>query len=75
MRAASHVSGHEVLRRLIERGRADGSFRTDVPAGWLLSSFFALAHAARDDVAAGRLDPQAALAALLATVPGVFAAR
>jgi TetR/AcrR family transcriptional repressor of mexCD-oprJ operon len=72
-RAAGHVSGHEVLERLIARGRADGSFRADVPADWLVSAFFALAHAARDDVAAGTLDPRAALQALLATLPGVFA--
>jgi TetR/AcrR family transcriptional repressor of mexCD-oprJ operon len=75
IRAASHASGHEVLGRLIERGRADGSFRTDVPARWLLSAFFALAHAARDDVSAGVADPQTALDSLLATVPDLFAAR
>lgn len=41
--------------RLVERGRADGSLRSDVPAGWLATMVYSLLHAAADEVDAGRL--------------------
>jgi TetR/AcrR family transcriptional repressor of mexCD-oprJ operon len=69
---AAHESGVNLLRRLIKRGRRDGSFRTDVPAEWLVSAYFGLIHTARDDVTAGRLSSHAALQALSRTVPDLF---
>ena len=69
----AHESGVELVRRLVRRGRRDGSFRSDVPAEWLVSAFFGLIHTARDDVSAGRLSSRAALRALTRTVPDVFA--
>jgi TetR/AcrR family transcriptional regulator, mexCD-oprJ operon repressor len=69
---AAHGAGVEMVRRLIRRGRRDGSFRTDVPAEWLVSAFFGLIHTARDDVDAGRLSPRAARRALLHTIPDLF---
>jgi AcrR family transcriptional regulator len=74
-RHASHAGGLELVRRLVERGRAEGAFRTDVPAEWLVSAVFALIHSTRDAVAAGDLDAEAGRDALLATVPDLFAAR
>jgi TetR/AcrR family transcriptional regulator, mexCD-oprJ operon repressor len=74
-RHASHAGGVELMRRLVARGRAEGAFRTDVPAEWLVSAVFALIHATRDAVAAGDLDGEAAHHALLATVPDLFAGR
>jgi TetR/AcrR family transcriptional repressor of mexCD-oprJ operon len=68
----SHHSGRDRVRRLVERGRGEGAFRTDVPVEWLVTSAFALIHAARDDVAAGTMDSDAARAALLATLPALF---
>jgi AcrR family transcriptional regulator len=65
----SHHSGRDRVLRLVERGRAEGVFRTDVPAQWIVTSAFALIHAARDDVAAGVLEPDTARDALLATLP------
>jgi TetR/AcrR family transcriptional repressor of mexCD-oprJ operon len=65
----------ERVRALVERGRDAGDFRTDVAAGWLVASMLALAHAAADEVRAGRLDAAQARASLLATVPGLFAHR
>ena len=64
-----HVHGHAhvVIEALIERGREAGSFRTDVPAGWLVMSLLALIHAAADEVREGRLESAAALEALTAT--------
>lgn len=40
---------------LIRRGQADGDFRTDLPAEWLIASIYALMHQAADELAAGRL--------------------
>ena len=69
---AAHEPGVDLLRRLIKRGRRDGSFRTDVPVEWLVSAFFGLIHTARDDVTAGRLSSRAALQALSRTLPDLF---
>ena len=47
-----------VLKRvesLIARGRSDGTFRTDLPRGWMVTTFYSLLHAACEDVNAGRL--------------------
>jgi AcrR family transcriptional regulator len=68
----AHESARAVIRRLIERGRREGAFRTDVPAGWLITSSLALIHAAAEEVRAGELDPQAALDVLAATVTELF---
>lgn len=68
----SHHRGRDRVRRLVERGCAEGVFRDDVPVDWLVTSAFALIHAARDDVAAATMDAEAARAALLATVPALF---
>jgi AcrR family transcriptional regulator len=70
----AHESGVEMVRRLVRRGRRDGSFRTDVPVEWLVSALFGLIHTARDDVTAGRLSERAALQALSRTVPDLFRA-
>lgn len=68
----AHEAGVEHVRRLVRRGRREGSFRTDVPVDWLVSAFFGLIHTARDDVDAGRLSSRAALRALSRTVPDLF---
>jgi AcrR family transcriptional regulator len=68
----AHEAGAELLRRLVRRGRRDGSFRTDVPGEWLVGAFFGLIHTAREEVTAGRLDGRAALRALSRTVPDLF---
>src|SRR4051812_47045635 len=52
----SHEHSMAPLAELIERGRADGSFRTDLPTAWLLTATYALVHAAADEVRAGRLE-------------------
>jgi TetR/AcrR family transcriptional repressor of mexCD-oprJ operon len=70
----AHKAAHRRLRRLIDRGRRSGDFRTDVPAEWLVSAFHALIHAAGDDVRARRMRPGPALDALRTTVHDVFSA-
>jgi TetR/AcrR family transcriptional regulator, mexCD-oprJ operon repressor len=71
----THHAAHRRLRRLVDRGRRSGDFRTDVPAEWLVSVFHALIHAAGDDVRAGRIRAGAALDALRLTVHDVFGGR
>jgi TetR/AcrR family transcriptional repressor of mexCD-oprJ operon len=68
----SHHAAHNVIHDLVKRGRREGAFRTDVPAGWLVTSYFALAHAAHDDVSAGRLSGREAHRALARTVTDLF---
>lgn len=60
----AHESARGVIRRLIERGRRDGSFRSDVPVGWLVTASLALTHAAAEAVRMGELDAEAAPQAL-----------
>jgi AcrR family transcriptional regulator len=71
----THRAAHRRLRRLVNRGRRCGDFRTDVPAEWLVTAFHALIHAAGDDVRAGRMNAGAALEALRTTLYDVFGAR
>jgi TetR/AcrR family transcriptional repressor of mexCD-oprJ operon len=69
----SHEAAQRRVRELVDRGRADGSFRTDLPAGWLVTSCFALIHACADEVRAGRIDPAGALGVLSATIRDLVA--
>jgi AcrR family transcriptional regulator len=57
---------------LVRRGRGEGVFRRDVPEAWLLSTYFALVHAAGHDVAAGALAADEAEQALQRTLLGAF---
>jgi TetR/AcrR family transcriptional regulator, mexCD-oprJ operon repressor len=68
----THQAAHRRVRRLVDRGRRSGDFRTDVPAEWLVTAFHALIHAAGDDVRAGRMRPGPALEALQTTVRDLF---
>jgi AcrR family transcriptional regulator len=68
-----HGSVLDRLLPLVERGQADGAFRTDVPAGWHLSMLLALIHAASAELRAGRVPSDQAEAALVATVLGAVA--
>jgi TetR/AcrR family transcriptional regulator, mexCD-oprJ operon repressor len=70
----AHQAARAVIRKLVVRGRREGAFRTDVPPGWLVTSCLALIHAAAEEVRAGELDSDAALAALSVTVVDLFGA-
>jgi AcrR family transcriptional regulator len=69
----SHETILERVRALVERGRGAREFRTDVPAEWLVATALALVHAAADEVRAGRLDVDGALAALTVTLRDALA--
>jgi len=57
---------------LLERGRADGSFRTDLPAAWLVTACIALIHACAQEVRAGQIGERDAARILTATVRDLF---
>jgi AcrR family transcriptional regulator len=69
-----HAPLLERLQALVRRGRSQGIFRSDVPETWLMSTYFALVHAAGHDVAAGALDPDEAEQVLQCTLLGAFGA-
>jgi len=71
----SHEAILGAVRALVERGRADGDIRDDLPVEWLVTTFYALLHAAADDVRAGRLDAEAAPAVLRTTIVDLLRAR
>lgn len=77
--AASQTLPAEVIRqrhdrplrtvsRLIERGRAGGDFRTDLPLEWLVTTFFGVLHSAAQEIEAGRLERSAAETVLTRTL-------
>jgi AcrR family transcriptional regulator len=72
MRRAHHAA-RAAIRELVERGRREGTFRTDVTTDWLVTSALALIHAAAEEVRAGALDSDAALHALSLTLTDLYA--
>ncbi len=83
--AADQMSGHllhdvhepalSVVRRLVDRGREECCFRTDLPAAWLVASIFGLLHTAVEEVRAGRLEAAAVPQVLRTTVHALFLSR
>jgi len=68
----THQAAHQTIGMLLERGRADGSFRTDLPAGWLVAACITLIHACSDQVRAGQIDPDDAVRILTTSVRDLF---
>jgi len=68
----THEAAHHTVGALAERGRADGSFRTDLPAGWLVTASIALVHACSDGVRAGHIDERDAVRILTTSVRDLF---
>jgi TetR/AcrR family transcriptional regulator, mexCD-oprJ operon repressor len=52
-----HAKPAQRVDDLIRRGQAEGVFRDDLPANWLVSVLHNVMHGAAIDVAKGRLDP------------------
>jgi AcrR family transcriptional regulator len=59
---------------LINRGRRSRAFRKDLPATWLLATYYALMHAAAEEALAGRLTPDQAPTSLKRTIGAAFRA-
>lgn len=68
----THHAAHQTIGALVERGQADGSFRTDLPVGWLVTACVALIHACSDQVRAGQIDPCEAVRILTTSVRDLF---
>lgn len=58
---------------LLERGRAEGAFRADLPGTWMVATFYSVMHAAAGEITAGRLDGQDAGELLATTLLSAFA--
>jgi TetR/AcrR family transcriptional regulator, mexCD-oprJ operon repressor len=69
-----HGSVLGTLLPLIQRGQADGVFRSDAPAGWHLTMIMALIHAGSAELRAGRVPEETAEATLVPTVLGAVGA-
>ena len=64
-----------ILRRvqdLIGRGQRAGTFRSDLPEQWLITTAFSLMHAAAEDTAAGRAKTDDAAGLITATLLAAF---
>ena len=60
------------VQSLIERGRATGAFRTDLPVSWLVSLAMNVMHAAAAEVSAGRLAADQAPSVVAGTLLAAF---
>jgi AcrR family transcriptional regulator len=65
---AHHDKALTHVERLIDRGRDEGVFRTDLPLHWLVTTFYSLLHAAAEDVNTRRLRKSEAANVLAATL-------
>jgi AcrR family transcriptional regulator len=66
-----HGSHDRIMRRvqsIIERGQRAGTFRTDLPKRWLVTTAISLMHAAAEENTAGRLDANDATRIIASTV-------
>jgi AcrR family transcriptional regulator len=68
----AHHDARTVIMRLIERGRSEGAFRTDLSTAWLVTSSLALIHAAAEEVRSGSMRHRAALTVLVSTLTELF---
>jgi TetR/AcrR family transcriptional repressor of mexCD-oprJ operon len=71
---AAHQGPAERVTELIERGQAEGVFRTDLTTGWLVSVMHSIVHTGANEVAAGRVDAVDAGRLIATTLLAAFAA-
>lgn len=67
-----HAGPVERMEGLVERGRAEGVFRTDLPTTWLVGVLHSIMHSAADEINAGRLTPDVAADYISATALSAF---
>lgn len=70
----SHQAMLAPLQALVDRGRREGAFRTDLPADWLASLYFALLHGAQEHAAGHDVDRAQALELLKTSLTDLFTA-
>lgn len=61
----AHGAARDAIRALVERGRAEGAFRADLPLDWLVTATLALIHGAAEEVRAGSMESGDALEVLV----------
>ncbi len=71
---ASHDDPRARLIRLLERGRADGSFRRDQGIDWQVACYFSILHGAASEIRAGRLTEEDVQTLLPATLRSLLQA-
>jgi AcrR family transcriptional regulator len=69
---ALHAGPAERVQGLVERGRAEGAFRTDLPTSWLVGTMHSVMHNAADEINAGRLATEQAADFITATLVAAF---
>ncbi|MGP5165081.1 TetR/AcrR family transcriptional regulator [Arthrobacter rhombi] len=69
-----HEESEARMRGLLERGRREGVFRSDLPVSWLLATTHVVMNGAAEEITAGRLDPEDAPRFIDATLQPAFAA-
>jgi TetR/AcrR family transcriptional regulator, mexCD-oprJ operon repressor len=67
-----HAGPAERVATLVERGRQEGVFRTDLPTSWLVGVLHSVMHSAADEINAGRVTADHAAAYITATVQAAF---
>jgi len=70
--ARTHQAAHHAIGALLARGQADGSFRTDLPANWLVLASITLIHACADGVRSGQIDQRDAARILRTSIRDLF---
>lgn len=56
----THRRALDRVALLVDRGRREGVFRTDMAAEWIVTVFYSLVHAAAREVTEGRMTPEQA---------------
>jgi TetR/AcrR family transcriptional regulator, mexCD-oprJ operon repressor len=69
----AHETARAAILKIVERGRREGTFRTDVTAGWQATICLALIHAAAEEVRTGAIESNAALDMLFTTITDLLA--
>jgi TetR/AcrR family transcriptional repressor of mexCD-oprJ operon len=67
-----HGDHSDRATRLLERGRTEGVFRTDLSVPWLVATLQNVMHGAADEINAGRLTTENAARYISATVIAAF---
>lgn len=59
---------HAPVEAVIVRGQAEGTLRTDLPVGWMMTTLHSLLHAAVDQTQTGQMTAEESQAALVSTL-------
>ncbi|MGZ0148716.1 TetR/AcrR family transcriptional regulator [Kribbella sp. WER1] len=67
-----HADPMTRVERLLERGRSEGAFRTDLPTAWLVSIMHNVMHGAAHEIQAGRITSAEAAPYITATLLAAY---